>query len=124
MENDEREQLISRKWNQKSEQPETDKMPTTIQIDNSLQHHSRLQHSNRHLDELLFTGSQIVESLRSQRTMLKNARERMLNLMNTLGMSNDTIRIIQRRVQEDKWIFYGGIFTTFLIICCVMVYFR
>jgi Golgi SNAP receptor complex protein 2 len=36
----------------------------------------------------------------------------------TMGISGDTIRMVERRAKEDKWIFWGGV-----LVFCVFVYF-
>lgn len=55
--------------------------------------------------------------------MLKGARKRLLDIASTLGLSNTTMRLIERRAYQDKFILFGGMFVTFLIIIIVIIYF-
>lgn len=63
-----------------------------------------------------------MESLRSQRYTLKGAHRRVVDMANTLGLSNTTMRFIERRISEDKIILIGGMLVTILIIILVVVY--
>lgn len=63
-----------------------------------------------------------MESLRDQRTTLKGAHRRLVDMANTLGLSNATMRLIERRVSEDKVILIGGMLITILVIILVIVY--
>ena len=42
----------------------------------------------------------------------QNAQRRILDAANALGLSQGTIRWIERRTQEDKYIFWGGVVVT------------
>lgn len=89
---------------------------TSIMIDRALEHHNKLENTNRYMDDLLGQGSSILENLREQRWTLKGAKKKMLDVMNTLGMSNTVIRLIEKRAEGDKIILIGGIiFTCFLM---------
>ncbi|KAF5297662.1 hypothetical protein FQA39_LY11993 [Lamprigera yunnana] len=96
----EREQLLGQRF---TSNPEL----TTINIDYALQHQNSLYNSHRGMDEMLQTGSGTLESLRMQRTTLKGAHRRIVEMANTLGLSNYTMRLIERRVVEDKYILVG-----------------
>lgn len=61
------------------------------------------------LDEFLERGKMVLGDLGEQREMLKGAQRRIYSVANTLGVSTDTIRLVERRATEDKRIFYGGI---------------
>ena len=67
---------------------------TSIMIDRALEHQNKLQNTNRYMDDLLGQGSSILENLREQRSTLKTAQKKMLDVLNTLGMSNTVIRLI------------------------------
>jgi len=110
----EREQLLSRRFSPNSE--------TQIEMDFSLQQHNSMQNAHQGVDEMLYTGSNVLDNLRSQRDTLKTARTRMLDIGNTLGLSNHTMMIIERRVKQDKWVMFGGMFVTLAIIGLVIYY--
>ena len=89
---------------------------TSIMIDRALEHQTKLQNTNRYMDDLLGQGSSILENLREQRGTLKGAQRKMLDVLNTLGMSNTVIRMIEKRAEGDKRILIGGmILTCFLM---------
>jgi Golgi SNAP receptor complex protein 2 len=112
----EREQLLNRRF-----APNPDL--TTINIDYALQQQNSLQNSHRGIDEMLHTGANALESLRSQRLTLKGAQRRIMDMANTLGLSNYTMRLIEKRAVEDKFILILGIVITLLVIVLVIIYF-
>ena len=71
---------------------------------------------------MLRSGAGILESLRDQRTTLKNAKRRIIDIANTLGLSNTTMRLIEKRAREDKFVLFGGIFITLVVILLVILY--
>lgn len=89
----------------------------TVMIDPALQHHSRLTESNRHMDDLLSHGGSILGNLRDQRVTLKGAHRRLLDLTNTLGLSNTVMRLIENRTSQDK-----TIMVVLMLACCVLMY--
>uniref|UniRef100_A0A182P786 Golgi SNAP receptor complex member 2 n=1 Tax=Anopheles epiroticus TaxID=199890 RepID=A0A182P786_9DIPT len=110
----ERESLLNKRFTANAE--------TSIDIDYSLQHHNSMQNAHRGVDEMIWTGSNILDGLRTQRETLKGARKRILDIGNTLGLSNQTMKMIERRLVEDRYVMYGGMFVTTVIICLI-VYF-
>ncbi|XP_038208518.1 probable Golgi SNAP receptor complex member 2 [Zerene cesonia] len=109
----ERDQLLSRRFG-------NDHMAITV--DYMAQENASLQNSHRNVDEMLHTGSNILETLRYNRDTLKGAHRRLIDLANTLGLSNATISLIERRVSQDKYILYGGMFVTLSVIVLVIIY--
>ena len=85
---------------------------TSIMIDKALEHQSSLTRTNRYMDDMLSQGASVLENLREQRGTLKGAQKKMLDVFNTLGMSNTVIRLIERRSQGDKYILIGGMVAT------------
>ncbi|XP_066159211.1 probable Golgi SNAP receptor complex member 2 [Euwallacea fornicatus] len=111
----EREQLLNRRF-----APNPDL--TTINMDYSIQHHGSLQNANQGVDEMIYTGVNTLESLRSQRSVLKQAHKKIMDMANTLGLSNHTMRLIEKRVSEDKGVFIAGVVVTFIVIILVIIY--
>ncbi|XP_061382840.1 probable Golgi SNAP receptor complex member 2 [Danaus plexippus] len=109
----EREQLLSRRFGHDH---------TEINVDYLGQEQSSLQNSHRNVDEMLHTGTSILETLRYNRDTLKGAHRRMIDLANTLGLSNATITLIERRVSQDKYVLFGGMFVTLSVIALVIIY--
>ena len=71
------------------------------------------------LDEYIMRGQAVLGSLGEQRDMMKGTQRRLYSAANTLGVSGDTIRMVQRRAREDKWVFWGGVlaFVVFCLLC-------
>lgn len=72
--------------------------------------HASLGRVGAQLDEFLERGKLVLENLGEQKEMLKATRRKIYGVANTLGISTDTIRMVERRAAADKRIFYGGIF--------------
>ncbi|PSN71492.1 protein transport protein BOS1 [Corynespora cassiicola Philippines] len=76
------------------------------------------------LDEFLDRGRAVLGDLGDQREMLKGTQRRLYSVANTLGISGDTIRMVERRAKQDKWIFWGGVVVFFLFCWLVLHYLR
>ncbi|XP_049887366.1 probable Golgi SNAP receptor complex member 2 [Pectinophora gossypiella] len=111
----EREQLLSRRFGPGSDH-------TAITVDYLAQEQNSLQNSHRNVDEMLHTGSNILDTLKYNRETLKGAHRRLIDLANTLGLSNATISLIERRVAQDKYVLIGGMFVTIAVIVLVIIY--
>ncbi|CAH2990086.1 unnamed protein product [Chilo suppressalis] len=108
-----REQLLSRRFGHDH---------TAITVDYLAQEQNSLVNSHRNVDEMLHTGSNILETLRYNRETLKGAHRKLIDLANTLGLSNATISLIERRVSQDKYVLIGGMFVTLAVIVLVIIY--
>lgn len=80
--------------------------------------------ANAQLDEFLDRGRNILGDLGQQREMLKGTQKRLYSIGNTLGISGDTIRLVERRAKQDKWIFWGGVVVFFAFCYLVLRYLR
>jgi golgi SNAP receptor complex member 2 len=76
------------------------------------------------VDEYIARGQAVLGDLGTQKEMLKNTQKRLYSVANTLGVSGDTIRMIERRALQDKWIFYAGVIIFFLFVWLVLHYLR
>lgn len=110
-----REELLSKKFTPNDQ-------ATSIMIDHALQHHNSLQNAHRGMDELLMTGTSALGNLRDQRQTLKGAHRKILDIANTLGMSNTVMRLIEKRTYQDKFIVFGGMLLTCIIMFLVVRY--
>jgi len=79
--------------------------------------------AHRGIDDLLGSGHTILDSLRGQRSTLKSAHKKVLDVMNTLGLSNTVMRLIERRTYQDKFILYGGMIFTCIVMFLAVKYF-
>lgn len=114
MEDTEREQLLTRRFQSNAE--------TAIDLDYSLQHHTQMGNAHQGVDDMLSTGGNILSSLKNQRELLKGARNKMVSIGNTLGLSDHTMALIERRMREDKWVMLAGMFVTLTIIGLVIYF--
>ena len=62
-------------------------------------------------------GENVLNNLKEQSNMLKTVKGKILNITNSLGLSNTLIRMIERRSTSDKYILYGG-----MIITCIIMF--
>jgi len=105
-----REKLLSMKFRTNSQSNDT-----KIALDYALEHHNSLQNADQNLGQMLYTGSTTLDQLKNQRGSLKGIRKRMLDIGNTLGLSSTVMRMIDKRGTQDKWIVYGGMILTCII---------
>ncbi|CAL8265256.1 Golgi SNAP receptor complex member 2 [Gadus morhua] len=111
----EREELMSRTFT-------TNDADTSIPMDETLQMNSNLHNAHQGMDDLLGSGSSILNGLRDQRGTLKGTHKKMLDVANMLGLSNTVMRLIERRATQDKLIMIGGMLLTCVIIFLVIRY--
>ena len=65
-----------------------------------------------------------LSALMQQRSSLKGVQRKVLDMAQTLGLSNNVLRMIERRQFWDKVILYGGMLTTLALIWFVFRYMR
>lgn len=90
--------------------------------DHALREQHFFANTNSALDEYIARGQAVLGDLGTQREMLKNTQKRLYSVANTLGVSGDTIRMIERRSREDKWIFWAGV-VVFFLFCWLCLHF-
>ncbi|KAG9258758.1 uncharacterized protein F5Z01DRAFT_364 [Emericellopsis atlantica] len=95
--------------------------------DNAREEHAMREQNffaNTHsaLDEYIARGQAVLGDLGQQREMLKTTQKRLYSVANTLGISGDTIRMVERRAKEDKWIFAAGVII-FLLFCWLVIHY-
>ena len=88
----------------------------------ALREQSFFAQTNSQLDEFLDRGRAVLGDLGQQREMLKGTQRRLYSVANTLGISGDTIRMVERRAKQDKWIFWGGV-VVFVVFCWLVIHF-
>ncbi|KAL7225777.1 hypothetical protein ACSBR1_021023 [Camellia fascicularis] len=71
--------------------------------------------SARMLEESYATGVAILSQYAGQRERLKGAQRKALDVLNTIGLSNSVLRVIERRLRVDTWIKYVGMALTIII---------
>lgn len=82
-----------------------------------------LEKSGGMMDELLAHGSNVLGVLGDQRDRLKGAQHKMLDLLNSVGVSSSLLRVIDRRQRMDAILVYGGMFCTLIVLILMYVWF-
>ncbi|OTF78468.1 Golgi SNAP receptor complex member 2-like protein, partial [Euroglyphus maynei] len=105
----EREELLTRRFTTNAE---AHRAQNDTQIDLGVQEYfdqerSKLTGFNRHVDEMISTGSNVLHTLRHQRSMLKTTRKNILDTLNSIGLSNSVMRLIEKRHIGDKFVLFG-----------------
>jgi hypothetical protein len=90
----------------------------------ALREQSFIANTHAQLDEYLDRGRAVLGDLGQQRDILKGTQRRLYSVANTLGISGDTIRMVERRAKQDKWIFWGGVVVFFLFCWAVLHFLR
>ncbi|XP_020579849.1 membrin-11-like [Phalaenopsis equestris] len=73
------------------------------------------RNSHMMLDEAYATGVAVLSKYAEQRDRLKRAQRKALDVLNTVGLSNSVLKLIERRHRVDKWIAYGGMMITVVV---------
>lgn len=112
----EREQLLNHRFTPNNAE-------TCLDLDGiALQHNTQLGNAHRGVDDMIATGGNILSSLMNQRNTLKGAQKRLMTIGSTLGLSQHTMKLIERRFVEDKYVMFGGMFVTLLVIALVIYF--
>jgi len=90
----------------------------------ALHEQSFMAQTNAQLDEYLERGRAVLGNLGEQREMLKGTQKKLYSVATTLGVSGDTIRMVERRAKKDKWIFWAGVVIFFGFCWLVIHYLR
>ena len=75
-----------------------------------------LQRSGGMVDELMSHAGNVLGALGDQRERLKGAQHRMLDFLNTMGVSSSLLRVIDRRQRMDAILVYGGMFVVTVVL--------
>ncbi|ANM61349.1 membrin 11 [Arabidopsis thaliana] len=81
-------------------------------FDEEAQAMSSVKNSKRMLEESFSSGVAILSKYAEQRDRLKSAQRKALDVLNTVGLSNSVLRLIERRNRVDTWIKYAAFFRT------------
>ncbi|XP_040291565.1 Golgi SNAP receptor complex member 2 isoform X1 [Bufo bufo] len=111
----EREELMARTYT-------TNDSETSIHIDETLQYNSSVRNAHQGIDDLLGSGTSILEGMRDQRKTLKGTQKKILDVANMLGLSNTVMRLIEKRAFQDKAIMIGGMLLTCVVMFLVIKY--
>ncbi|CAD7948024.1 unnamed protein product [Amoebophrya sp. A25] len=85
---------------------------------------SRLRDVDRQLDEMLEIGQESRQKLQEQNETLRNAKSRMINVVEAIGRSTGLVKRIDRRHWEDKILVYAGMFASVTLFFGLYIYFK
>jgi Golgi SNAP receptor complex protein 2 len=74
----------------------------------ALHEHASLQSFENRVDDFIAQGRAVLDNLTDQRDILKGTHRRVIDAVNTLGLSRDVINWIERRSKQDTYIFLSG----------------
>ncbi|CAN6654377.1 protein transport protein Bos1p [Trichomonascus vanleenenianus] len=83
--------------------------PPSTREEGLAREHNTLSRAGDQIDDFIERGRAVLGDLGSQSDMLRRTHRSIVSTATTLGISADTIRMVERRAMQDKWIFYGGI---------------
>lgn len=78
-----------------------------------------LEQSHLMVNQLLDQGAANLHDLQKQRAQLRGIRGMMTNIGNTLGLTQATMRIIERRDVTDAYLVAGGMVVTLVVLYVV-----
>ncbi|XP_058077702.1 membrin-11-like [Magnolia sinica] len=85
-------------------------------FDEEVQAMQSARNSSLMLEEAYNTGVAVLTKYAEQRDRLKRAQRKALDILNTVGLSNSVLKLIEKRHRVDKWIAYAGMITTIIVV--------
>ncbi|KAF3323044.1 membrin-11-like protein [Carex littledalei] len=85
-------------------------------FDDEAQAMQSARNSSIMLEEAYATGVAVLSKYADQRDRLKRAQRKALDVLNTVGLSNSVLKLIERRHRVDKWIAYTGMVITVVVV--------
>lgn len=83
-----------------------------------------VQRSSRTANEIREMAYGVLDTLREQNATLEGAKQRVLEIANTLGISRTLLRVIERRQTVDQIIVYGCMVGVILLFILLVYFFR
>ncbi|KAJ3256975.1 protein transport protein bos1 [Chytriomyces hyalinus] len=90
-----------------------------LMMDGLLKENESLTASDGRLDEFIQMGRGALNELYEQRQLLKSTQRRMYDIANTLGLSSTVIKYIEKRASQDRWVLFGGMVVTLLLMWAI-----
>mmetsp|Transcript_53189 Transcript_53189/g.60958 ORF Transcript_53189/g.60958 Transcript_53189/m.60958 type:complete len:222 (-) Transcript_53189:1418-2083(-) len=87
-----------------------------------LQAQERLEESKRVMDTIVETGSAIKDALGNQSRRVRNINNQAFDLFSTIANSETLLKVIGTRQLEDKYLTYGLMIMTLLVIFVMYYY--
>lgn len=106
----ERDELLARRRNNRTNGGGGDEMQQLAEEADSL------ANSQGMINELLASGQANLSNLVGQRSRMRWVNRKMLDIGNKIGLSNSTMRMIEKRDATDAYLVLGGMICTLLVI--------
>jgi Golgi SNAP receptor complex protein 2 len=106
----ERDELLARRRRHRGGGDNADEMQQLSEEADSL------ANSHGMVNELLASGQSSLNSLVNQRQRMRWVNRKMLDIGNKIGLSNSTMRMIERRDATDAYLVFGRMIITLLVI--------
>lgn len=103
-----------------SENPYTN--PPISRSEGLTHENNALANAGAQIDDFIQRGYQVLADLTDQKDMLKNTQRTMLGVASTLGLSTETIRLVERRARSDKVVFSVGVAVVFICFYLIIRY--
>ncbi|EFJ49694.1 Qb-SNARE, Bos1/Membrin family [Volvox carteri f. nagariensis] len=78
------------------------------EMDEEAQMAGSVQRSKRYLEEMFDAGTNILANMAGNRERLKSAQKKALDVLNSVGLGESMLRMIERRQRLDMYTAYGG----------------
>lgn len=75
------------------------------------------------MDRMIDHGENVLKHVQTQNDFLKDFKRKILNVTNSLGLSNSLLGMIERRNTSDKYVLFGGMLITCIIMFLAVKYF-
>ncbi|KAI8911091.1 hypothetical protein EDD86DRAFT_189307 [Gorgonomyces haynaldii] len=96
---------------------------TILMMDGLLKETDVLNDAESNIERFIQMGRGALDELYEQRSMLKGAQKRLLDAANRLGLSKSVIKFIEQRTVTDRYILYGGIVASIVLMTLFVYYF-
>ncbi|KAJ3384513.1 Golgi SNAP receptor complex member 2, partial [Entophlyctis sp. JEL0112] len=96
---------------------------TILMMDGLLRENEVLTATDGRLDEFIQMGRGALSELYEQRQILKATQKRMYSIATSLGLSASVIKYIEKRANQDRWVLFGGMLVTLLLMWAIAHFF-
>jgi Golgi SNAP receptor complex protein 2 len=83
-----------------------------------------LGRGSQQLDYILEMGQQAFDDIVTQNETLRKLQGKFEEGLITLGVSQGTIRSVEKRAKKDKWLFWGGLMVMMVVFWYIVKWFR
>lgn len=83
-----------------------------------------LDRGSQQLDYILEMGQQAFDDIVTQNETLRKLQSKFEEGLITLGVSQGTIRSVEKRAKKDKWLFWGGLVVMMVAFWYIVKWFR